>query len=556
MNTATLTTARRAARQARKERVEAAIARFNDLYRDRVRQFARDTRPLFQACKDDCWGPVELRDARKLDDLRRLVADFTRDIGVIVKDRALAARRLGGLQGFAVAGVIDKVQERVTARESDSYFKDCPRVPAGSTDGHPGACAPSGGGKVAEATAAMEAWEKARDERPDLGNYKTRSSEELLQINQRLHTAVKLHTNGDQEMLAKFKALLAANREEIASRREFYALERRRIAAEEFERTGILTITSDEAAELLGKPGDTYRDASMRPDEWGRFEYTPETFRVSDLSGKLIRHYIQLPDGRVAHPDEINDARKRGRIVVVDDIKVPARDWTKKLTESSRRESTHADTPRTTDFVLAESSPGLPIANLSIGKRPSSRVVIPEQGKVWAVQPKNEPVWVLPGGGVDPGEEFADAAVREALEEIGFAVEIEDSLFDVEEPGRCGACVALVNMKYLEPDHPGCHRRYFHATRTGQEPKPTIGDTEEIALVDLVLPSELKDPHDRVAAEMVVRKLEERVVPEAVRVGDTIPCRAATPKAEPPALAPGTPDRKERDAWRTPDDME
>ena len=34
--------------------------------------------------------------------------------------------------------------------------------------------------------------------------------------------------------------------------------------------------------------------------------------------------------------------------------------------------------------------------------------------------------WTLPGGGIDPGEDPADAAVREVFEETGFAAELED----------------------------------------------------------------------------------------------------------------------------------
>ncbi|TXR56948.1 NUDIX hydrolase [Quadrisphaera setariae] len=33
--------------------------------------------------------------------------------------------------------------------------------------------------------------------------------------------------------------------------------------------------------------------------------------------------------------------------------------------------------------------------------------------------------WTLPGGGIDPGEDLADAAVREVLEENGYAAELE-----------------------------------------------------------------------------------------------------------------------------------
>lgn len=50
--------------------------------------------------------------------------------------------------------------------------------------------------------------------------------------------------------------------------------------------------------------------------------------------------------------------------------------------------------------------------------------VVFDQNAVLILKRCDVPVWVLPGGGIDPGEQPEDAVVREVLEETGFHVEI------------------------------------------------------------------------------------------------------------------------------------
>ena len=51
-------------------------------------------------------------------------------------------------------------------------------------------------------------------------------------------------------------------------------------------------------------------------------------------------------------------------------------------------------------------------------------ICIIENGKILLTRREDFEVWCLPGGAVDPGESIAQAAVREALEETGFEVEL------------------------------------------------------------------------------------------------------------------------------------
>jgi ADP-ribose pyrophosphatase YjhB (NUDIX family) len=47
-----------------------------------------------------------------------------------------------------------------------------------------------------------------------------------------------------------------------------------------------------------------------------------------------------------------------------------------------------------------------------------------DRNQILLIKRRDVPVWVLPGGGVDPGESYQSAAIRESQEETGLHVEI------------------------------------------------------------------------------------------------------------------------------------
>lgn len=68
---------------------------------------------------------------------------------------------------------------------------------------------------------------------------------------------------------------------------------------------------------------------------------------------------------------------------------------------------------------------------------PTVDIIIEMEGGFVLIERKNPPFgWALPGGFVDYGESFEQAAVREAMEETGLRVSLTRQFHTYSDPGR------------------------------------------------------------------------------------------------------------------------
>jgi ADP-ribose pyrophosphatase YjhB (NUDIX family) len=126
-------------------------------------------------------------------------------------------------------------------------------------------------------------------------------------------------------------------------------------------------------------------------------------------------------------------------------------------------------------------------------------VAVIDDGRVLLTQREDFEVWCLPGGGVDPGESLAQAAIREVREETGLEVELHRFVGMYSRPLWMGR---------------GYHIAVFAATRAGGVVQPQPGEVIAVQYFDpgdlpLLLWGQRQRIEDAVAGLVGVVRVQE-----------------------------------------------
>ena len=84
-------------------------------------------------------------------------------------------------------------------------------------------------------------------------------------------------------------------------------------------------------------------------------------------------------------------------------------------------------------------------------ERTACRALVVRDGMILLSYETVTDQWMIPGGGLEPGEEEGDCAVREAAEETGYRIEVSPCALEIDE--------YYEDCKYVD--------RYFFGTVTG-----------------------------------------------------------------------------------------
>jgi len=113
-------------------------------------------------------------------------------------------------------------------------------------------------------------------------------------------------------------------------------------------------------------------------------------------------------------------------------------------------------------------------------------VFSPDRTSVLLIQRRDVPVWVLPGGGIDPDEKPEEAASREILEETGFTVKASRLVGDYLPINRLAKrthlyeCVILSGSPALSAETRGV--RFFPLNQLPPLPPPYLNWIEDALL--------------------------------------------------------------------------